>query len=222
MCRAAERRSGLQREENEAVIVVAISIRSFACPRQLNACGALEADRQLTTTCHRPPWPNRTPEADRQQTPNSGPWVARRHCPLASIATHWWSKPPERRMPPMMVLPVSLAAAALQTQPSPQPQGVAISPPKPAMRQDGLIGRSAYPTEALRKRQEGKTTLAVHVSSKGRVTTCSIAESSGSSSLDDASCAFVRHVRFDPARDENGRAVEADTRFPMTWNLPKD
>ncbi|WP_410176409.1 energy transducer TonB [Sphingomonas desiccabilis] len=90
------------------------------------------------------------------------------------------------------------------------------------MRQGGSIGKSAYPAEALKRRQDGTTTLTVHVSSKGKVTTCSITETSGSTSLDDASCAFVRSVRFDPARDENGRAVEGDARFPMTWRLPKD
>jgi protein TonB len=116
---------------------------------------------------------------------------------------------------------VSFALGAPQEQPSSQPQKVTISPPKPAMRQDGLIGASAYPPEALRMRQEGTTTLAVHVNSKGKVSTCTIAESSGFSSLDDASCAFVRRVRFDPARSEDGRVVEGDTQFPMKWHLPK-
>lgn len=122
----------------------------------------------------------------------------------------------------MLITLVSLSAAALQAQPSPQPQKIAISTPKLKMRQNGSIGRSPYPIEALKMRQEGKTTLALHVNSKGRVTICSVAETSGSISLDKASCAFARGVRFDPARDENGRAVDGDTRFPMTWQLPKN
>ena len=118
------------------------------------------------------------------------------------------------------IILISFAAGLLQDQPSSQPQHAAISP-KPALQQNGLIGVSAYPTEALRLRQEGKTVLNVHVSAKGRVDTCLVAETSGSSSLDHASCEFVRHVRFDPARDETGRAVEGNTRFPMNWRLPK-
>lgn len=113
----------------------------------------------------------------------------------------------------------SLAAIAPQAQPS-TPEGVAVSPPKPATRQDGLIGSSFYPSEALNLRQEGTTIVVVHVTAKGRVAACSMSESSGSSSLDDASCAFVRRVRFDPARDGNGHAIEGDTRFPMKWRLP--
>ena len=125
-------------------------------------------------------------------------------------------------MIPLALISVSIAAGALQAQPSPQLKEVAISPPKPAMRQDGLIGASAYPTEALRMRQEGTTILAIHVSSKGKVNACTVAESSGSLSLDEASCAFVRRVRFDPARWASHEALEGDTRFPMKWNLPKN
>lgn len=124
-------------------------------------------------------------------------------------------------MIPLALVLMSIAVDALQGQPSPQLQEVAISPPTPAMRQDGLIGASAYPTEALRMREEGTTILAIHVSSKGKVSTCTVAESSGSRSLDDASCAFVRHVRFDPARGKNHQALEGDTQFPMKWHLPK-
>jgi len=123
-------------------------------------------------------------------------------------------------MIPLALIFVSIAAGTLQAVPSPQLKQVAISPPKPAMRQDGLIGASAYPTEALSLHQEGTTILAVHVSSKGKVNACTIAESSGSPVLDEASCAFVRRVRFDPARGADQQAVEGDTRFPIKWNLP--
>lgn len=114
----------------------------------------------------------------------------------------------------------ALAGSLLQVQPSAPPP--VISPPKPAVRQDGLIGASAYPAEALRLRQEGTTILTVHVNPKGKVTTCTVAWSSGSDSLDAASCTFVRRVRFDPARDSTGGIVEGDTQFPMNWRLPKD
>lgn len=120
------------------------------------------------------------------------------------------------------VILMSISTGTSQERPSAEQHEVEIAPPKPAMRQDGFIGPSAYPTEALRMRQEGTTILALHVSSKGKVTTCTVAESSGASSLDEASCAFVRRVRFDPARGENGRALEGDTRFPMAWHLPKN
>ena len=113
----------------------------------------------------------------------------------------------------------SLAVTGLQA-PGTQPPGPPASPPRPAMRQGGSIGAADYPREALRLHQEGKAVVTVHVNAKGRVSACSVAQSSGSDSLDAASCSFVRRVRFDPARDENGRPVEGDARFPMSWHLP--
>ncbi|WP_083925564.1 energy transducer TonB [Sphingomonas sp. Mn802worker] len=96
-----------------------------------------------------------------------------------------------------------------------------LKPPKPAMRQNGLIGASPYPADALRMKQEGTTVLALHVTARGRVSSCTIAKSSGTKSLDDASCAFARRLKFDPAVAAGGQAVEADTRFPMAWHLPR-
>ena len=119
-----------------------------------------------------------------------------------------------------LVMLVITAPAGLQEQPDAQTQSAVVSPPKPSVRQDRLIGSSAYPAEALRMHQEGKAVLTVHVSPKGKVTDCSVVESSRCDSLDAASCAFVRRVRFNPARDETGRAVEGDARFPMSWHLP--
>lgn len=96
-----------------------------------------------------------------------------------------------------------------------------VKPPRPAMRQNGIIGASPYPADALRIKHEGTTVLVLHVTAKGRVSSCTIAESSGTKSLDDASCAFVRRLKFDPAIAAGGQAVEADTRFPMAWHLPR-
>lgn len=85
-----------------------------------------------------------------------------------------------------------------------------------------MLGQSPYPGEALRLHQEGTTTLTLHVNANGRVTRCLVATSSGSPSLDRASCAFAHGVRFDPARDGAGVTVEGDTSFPMHWRLPRD
>ncbi len=97
-----------------------------------------------------------------------------------------------------------------------------VTPPTPSARQGGIAGASPYPAEALRLKQEGQAVLMLHVTAKGRVDTCSVAQSSGSDSLDAASCATARKVRFDPARDAQGHAVEGDARFPMSWHLPSN
>ncbi|WP_322965800.1 energy transducer TonB [Sphingomonas fuzhouensis] len=120
-----------------------------------------------------------------------------------------------------MMMVLILMAASPQTSAAASPDAATITPPKPSTRQDGLIGVSDYPAEALAKHQEGRTILTVHVTAKGKVDGCSVLASSGSKSLDDATCLFVRHVRFDPAHDAAGHAVEADTQFPMNWRLPR-
>lgn len=111
-----------------------------------------------------------------------------------------------------MYLPMLLAAGFLEN----------ATPPRPAVRQDGFVGAFFYPPEAVARREEGKTILTIHVTAKGRVDACSVATSSGSASLDKASCDFVRKIRFDPARDETGKVVDGSTQFPMNWHLPKE
>ncbi|WP_347093518.1 energy transducer TonB [Sphingomonas parapaucimobilis] len=120
-----------------------------------------------------------------------------------------------------MMMVLILMASIPQTWSAASPDAATIIPPKPSARQDGLIGVSNYPAEALAKHQEGRTILTIHVTAKGKVDSCSVITSSGSKSLDDATCLFARHVRFDPARDAAGQAVEADMQFPMNWRLPR-
>ena len=54
----------------------------------------------------------------------------------------------------------------------------------------------------------------------GRVSACTVVESSGSASLDKATCTILSsRARFEPARDANGRAVQDTYTQKIVWQL---
>lgn len=94
----------------------------------------------------------------------------------------------------------------------------AVTPPRPLA--SSSLSNMDYPKEALRLRQEGLSVALVHVGTNGMVKSCTIQQSSGSPSLDDATCKLFSSMRFKPGRDAQGKAVEADAPFRMNWHLP--
>lgn len=78
-----------------------------------------------------------------------------------------------------------------------------------------------YPAAALRADEQGIVSFRLDVSPEGRVTGCTITASSGSSVLDSTTCRLmVRRARFDPAKDESGRAVPSTFQSRLRWALP--
>lgn len=105
--------------------------------------------------------------------------------------------------------------------PPPPPKGVtkAVSPKgNPA----NWANTNDYPTRALREEQEGVTRFRVTISADGRVTSCDITGSSGSSELDNTTCSLItRRGRFNPAM-EDGQAVASSWSSSVRWQIPKD
>lgn len=79
----------------------------------------------------------------------------------------------------------------------------------------------AYPAEAIRLREEGRVVVKLWIGTTGKVASCTVQTSSGSPSLDKATCdiALEKGV-FEPARDEKGRAIAASYMLPVRWVLP--
>jgi TonB family protein len=85
-----------------------------------------------------------------------------------------------------------------------------------------LIGPSDYPADAISQRQQGRVTTALRVGSDGFVQGCDIAQSSGSPSLDQATCALIlNRAVFAPASDQGGKSVSSTTTLSVVWMLPK-
>ena len=75
-----------------------------------------------------------------------------------------------------------------------------------------------YPADALSNGETGRVVLRVQVNTTGRVTAVSIAQSSGSRSLDAAALEAIRRWRFNPATG-NGKPVACEVRIPVRFRI---
>ena len=82
--------------------------------------------------------------------------------------------------------------------------------------------QSNYPSRALRAGDEGTVRLTVRVGSNGRVESCSVTGSSGSSALDDAACrGMERYARFNPALNDAGQPISASYSTAIRYQIPR-
>ncbi|CAA9523946.1 MAG: hypothetical protein AVDCRST_MAG09-2237 [uncultured Sphingomonas sp.] len=105
--------------------------------------------------------------------------------------------------------------------PPPPPPPVVRSEPKSAVGNlQGLIRSDDYPQSALDNEEQGTVTVALQVGTNGRISGCSVASSSGSRALDNATCrALTSRARFTPAQDSNGNPTTGTLRQRITWRL---
>lgn len=84
-----------------------------------------------------------------------------------------------------------------------------------------FFGPDAYPPEALRAGEQGRSVVLVAVDANGVPSGCTIKVSSGSTSLDAKTCAIAQaNLRFSPPRDSHGRAIASSYTLPVRWVLP--
>jgi TonB family protein len=84
-----------------------------------------------------------------------------------------------------------------------------------------LFSDEDYPLEAVRNREQGAVQFRLGVGADGRPTECAIAATSGSAILDDTTCRLLmERARFEPARDEKGKAVPDEVTARIVWRLP--
>lgn len=84
------------------------------------------------------------------------------------------------------------------------------------------FGPDDYPPEALRSGAEGRVAFLVDVDVSGAPTGCHIVTSSGSSVLDNGTCAvLMTKGRFKPAHDASGKAVASTWSSATRWAIPE-
>ena len=77
-----------------------------------------------------------------------------------------------------------------------------------------------YPSAARRNEEQGTVRVSYTVGTNGRVSNCTVVQSSGSSSLDSTTCRILQQrFRYRPARDSAGNAVSTTMRSSVTWEL---
>src|SRR3546814_3854253 len=85
--------------------------------------------------------------------------------------------------------------------PPPQPKREAVGA-KPRSNPGSWATNADYPSSALRNEEEGTTGFRVTVGTNGRVTDCSVTSSSGSSTLDEATCRLITRRRSEEHTSE--------------------
>jgi protein TonB len=153
--------------------------------------------------------------------------------------------PPPTNAPPPPVAPpppisISVAPPQIQTQPTIPPPAppvlnIAPAPPPPPPPPAPSKARGAtplnqsrwasqisdnYPARAANEGIEGRVTVSGTVSPDGRVSSCSVTNSSGSRDLDSAACAGMqRYARFNPALDRDGNPISGSYTQVITYRL---
>lgn len=140
--------------------------------------------------------------------------------------------PPVAPPPPINIAP---APPPIQTQPTIPPPAppVLVVPPPPAPpslargpsprnlnRWAGRI-QGDYPSRALRAEEQGVVRMRIGIDANGRVSSCTVTGSSGSSTLDEAACrGMQRYARYNPALNAAGNEVSSTTTQSIRYVLP--
>ncbi|QNM83236.1 energy transducer TonB [Sphingomonas sabuli] len=83
-----------------------------------------------------------------------------------------------------------------------------------------LFSAADYPADAFRNDEQGTVMARLEIDPQGKVSSCRVATSSGSESLDRATCTILkRRARFTPARNSEGSAIASSYTQKITWML---
>ncbi len=103
---------------------------------------------------------------------------------------------------------------------APPPPAPTVAPTRATDRGRGnTISEDDYPAASLRAGEEGVTRVTFVVGADGRVSTCNVVASSGSTRLDEATCNIIqRRFRYNPATREGAPVAETKT-VPIRWQI---
>lgn len=98
-----------------------------------------------------------------------------------------------------------------------------VAPAEPRAEPQSYVRPEDYPLAASDAGEQGTVGFSIDVGVDARVNACTVTKSSGSSSLDAATCRIMRsRARFTPARDSNGNPRASHIEQEVTWSLPED
>jgi periplasmic protein TonB len=148
--------------------------------------------------------------------------------------------PPQVVAPPPIVRTNTVAPPIISTPVAPPPvitpraepaPPAPPAPPPPRVSQaarakanlNSYFSTDDYPPSALRNEEQGTTAVRLTVGPDGRVSDCTITSSSGSATLDNATCNILkRRARFNPAKDQAGNPISDSTTARIRWEVPSD
>jgi protein TonB len=146
--------------------------------------------------------------------------------------------PPVAPPAPINIAPAPPPIRTVDTPPPPAPIAVRVPPPAPvaappppapsrarAAQRDGQNRWAAriqanYPRRAVQREIEGNVGVSVTIGPDGRVTGCSVSNSSGNDDLDQAACeGMQRYARYNPALDDAGNPTTGRDSMTIVYRL---
>ena len=120
--------------------------------------------------------------------------------------------------PPARIVPPAAPPAPPPPPPPPPSQARGAQPEGQQSWQRRIIEN--YPSRAVRDGTEGTVGLSVSVGPNGRVASCNVTSSSGSSVPDTAACTDItRYARFSPALDDAGNPTTGNWSTRIVYQL---
>jgi TonB family protein len=107
--------------------------------------------------------------------------------------------------------------------PPPPPPPKKVTPARAKANLASLFSDEDYPASAVRAGESGATSFRLEVGPNGRVSSCTVTSSSGSSALDSTTCRLLRsRARFTPATDNTGANTSDAVTGRIVWRLPAE
>ena len=117
--------------------------------------------------------------------------------------------------------PPILARSEPATTPPPTTPSLA-SGPRVSGNRTSWFSTNDYPPSAIRAEEQGVVKVQLGIGPDGRVSSCTVTATSGSSALDLTTCRlYQKRARFAPARDETGGAIASTYVDRVVWRLPE-
>lgn len=161
-----------------------------------------------------PPEEEPPPPEDEPQTPPP-PQVA---APPPLVRTPMQQPTIQATPNPPPFVPTPVYRPAPPAPPAPPP--VRREPQSVSGNLQGLFRESDYPSSSVENEEQGTVSVVLAIGPNGRVSNCSVASSSGSRSLDSATCrVLTSRAKFTPARDSTGNPTSGTFRQRITWRL---
>ena len=137
--------------------------------------------------------------------------------------------------PPVQVVdtpPPPMPVFTQAARPAPPPPPPPPAPPPPPSQARGATPQNQnswasriqenYPARAIRDEIEGRVGVRVTIGANGRVTACTVSNSSGSSVLDQAACeGMERYARYNPALDDAGNPTTGQASTTIVYQLSR-
>lgn len=93
---------------------------------------------------------------------------------------------------------------------------------KPANKPGAWVTQDDYSPSDIRSERQGTARFTLGIGTDGKVTSCTIIQSTGFDSLDAATCKFVsRRARFDAALDDSGAPIAGSYTGSIRWVIPE-